>query len=49
MDYFREKMIEADRLQQEVLRDPLTCIANRRAFDQALERAWHALRPASAP
>lgn len=43
MDYFREKMIEADRLQQEVLRDPLTGIANRRAFDQALEPAWREL------
>ncbi|MBN9341290.1 MAG: diguanylate cyclase [Comamonadaceae bacterium] len=43
MDYFREKMIEADRLQQEVLRDPLTGIANRRAFDQALELAWRQL------
>ena len=49
MDYFREKMIEADRLQQEVLRDPLTGIANRRAFDQALERAWHALQASQRP
>ena len=49
MDYFREKMIEADRLQQEMLRDPLTGIANRRAFDQALERAWHALQASQRP
>ena len=40
VDYFREKMIEADRLQEEVLRDPLTRIANRRAFDEALDLAW---------
>jgi len=49
MDYFREKMIEADRLQQEVLRDPLTGIANRRAFDQALELAWRQLMRSQRP
>ncbi len=40
MELFRATMQRADHLEALILTDPLTGIANRRAFDQTLEQEW---------